>query len=125
MSLLPTPQVSAFAWRELVALALILALTVLPVSLAARMASARRPGLVWSVLAVFVGGIVAQIVLATLGATLVGAALSFLALCAVFAVVLDVPLIGAIGVAVLAYLLQILIAYALARFGLHVHGLPR
>lgn len=121
----PHVHVSSPLWRELLALAIVLALTVLPVSLAARMAHARRPGMLWSAIAVVAGGITAQFVLAMAGATLTGLALSFLALCVVYALVLEISLIGAIGVTVLSFFLQILIAYALAWFGLHVHGLPR
>lgn len=122
---LPHVQASGYAIREIVALALLLALTVLPVSLAARFADARRPGLLWSALAVFGGGIVAQFVLAWMGASLAGLALSFLALCVVYALVLESSLVGAIGITVLAFVLQIAIAYGLAWFGLHLHGLAR
>jgi len=122
---LPHVQASGYAIREIVALALLLALTVLPVSLAARFADARRPGLLWSALAVFGGGIVAQFVLAWMGASLAGLALSFLALCVVYALVLESSLVGAIGITVLAFVLQIAIAYGLAWLGLHLHGLAR
>ncbi len=122
---LPHVQASGYAIREIVALALLLALTVLPVSLAARFADARRPGLLWSALAVFGGGIVAQFVLAWMGASLAGLALSFLALCVVYALVLESSLVGAIGITVLAFVLQIAIAYGLNWLGLHLHGLAR
>lgn len=117
-------HVSAHAWREIVAILVLLALTVLPVSLAASFANARRPGMLWSALAVFLGGLVAQFVLATMGASLAGLLLSFLGMCVVYALVLEVSLVGAIGVAVLAFFLQLLIAIGLAYLGMRLHGFP-
>ncbi|MBS0194749.1 MAG: hypothetical protein JSR34_10930 [Proteobacteria bacterium] len=117
-------HVSDHVWREIVAILVLLALTVLPVSLAASFANARRPGMLHSALAVFLGGIVAQFLLGVMGASLTGLALSFLGMCVVYALVLEVSLVGAIGVAVLAFVLQILIAIGLAYLGLRLHGFP-
>lgn len=112
-------------WRELTSVLLLLALTVLPVSLAAGFANARRPGLLWSALAVFVGGIVAQLALGWMGATTAGVIVAFLAMCAIYALVLRSSLLGGIGIAVLAFILQIVIALLLAHLGMHLHGWPR
>ncbi len=125
MTLPQSLHFSPWAWRELLGLLVLLAVTVLPVSLAAGLANARRSGMLWSALAVFGGGIVAQFVLGLAGATLLGAGLAFLAMCAVYALVLEISLVGAVGVAVVAFILQILIALGLSYLGLHLHGLPR
>ena len=123
MTALPV-HVTTYEWRELVAIAVILALTVLPVSLAARLADARRPGFLWSALAVVIGGIVAQFVLHAMDGTLAALAVAFLAMCVVYALVLETSVIGAIGVAVMAFFLQVVIAVGLVSLGLHLHGWP-
>ncbi|MBS0457325.1 MAG: hypothetical protein JSS44_08365 [Proteobacteria bacterium] len=118
-------HLSAEHWRELTAVLVLLALTVLPVSLAAGVVNARRSGMLWSALAVFVGGIVAQFALVAMGATTAGVVVAFLAMCAIYALVLRTSLLGGIGIAVLAFILQVLFAFALALVGLHLHGWPR
>lgn len=126
MALIASPvHVTAYEWRELAAIAIILALTVLPVSLAARFADARRPGFLWSALAVVIGGIVAQFALQAMGRTPAGLGTAFLAMCVVYALVLETSVIGAIGVAVMAFFLQVVIAVGLVSLGLHLHGYPR
>ncbi|HEY2346813.1 MAG TPA: hypothetical protein VGH80_13210 [Xanthomonadaceae bacterium] len=117
-------HVTTHEWSEIAAVVVILALTVLPVSLAARFADARRPGFLWSALAVVIAGIAVQFVLHAMGATLAGLAVAFLAMCAVYALVLETSLIGAVGVAVMAFFLQVVIAVGLVSFGLHVQGYP-
>lgn len=118
-------HLSAEHWRELGAILILLVLTVLPVSLAAGVVNARRSGMLWSALAVFAGGIVAQLALGWMGATSAGAIVAFLAMCAIYALVLRTSLLGGIGIAVLALVLQVLFAFALALVGLHLHGWPR
>jgi len=116
-------HVTSYQWNELATILVLLALTVLPVSLAARFANARRPGFLWSALAVFIGGIVAQFIYAAMGGTLAAIAVAFLAMCVVYALVLETSLLGAIGVAVIAFFLQVVIAVGLVSLGMHLHGL--
>lgn len=105
------------------ALLVILALTVLPVTLAARFADAQRPGLVFSAIAVVLGGIASWCVVHAMGATLAGFALAWLATCAIYAVVLRVSFPGAMGVAILAFSLQVIIAVGVVSYGMHLQGI--
>ncbi len=112
-------------FHGLAALLVILALTVLPVTLAARFADAQRPGIVFSAIAVVLGGIASWFVLHAMGTSLAGLALALLALCVVYAVVLRVSLPGAIGIAILAFALQVIIAVGVLSYGLHLQGITR
>ncbi|HTA66438.1 MAG TPA: hypothetical protein VK753_13140 [Xanthomonadaceae bacterium] len=112
-------------FQGLIALLAIFALTMLPVSLAARFAGAGKPGLLHSTVAVVLGGIASWWVLHLMGGTLAGLALAYLAVCAVYAAVLRVSLAGAIGVSVIAFFLQVVIAVAIAHFGVALPGIER
>ena len=106
-----------------VAWLVLFALTVLPVSMAATFADARKPGLLHSTVAVVLGGIVSWWVLHLVGGTTAGLLCSWLALCLVYASVLQASLVGAIGISVLAFFLQILIAVLVAKLGIALPGI--
>lgn len=110
-------------FHGLAALLAILALTVLPVTLAARFADAQRPGFVFSAIAVVLGGIASWAVLHAMGTSLAGVALAWLTTCVVYAVVLRVSFPGAIGVAILAFSLQVIIAVGVVSYGMHLQGI--
>jgi hypothetical protein len=97
-----------------------LAITVLPVMLAARFVGAGRPGFLFSAIAVLLGGIAASLVFDLVADPLLGAVLAFLAMCSVYAWILQVSVSNAIGLAVIAFLLQLVFLVALASLPRHV-----
>jgi hypothetical protein len=111
-------------YQTIVALLVIFAVTVLPVSLAARFADAKRPGFIASAIAIVLSVIVENLVLVEVHTTiLAGLALAFLSMCVVYALVLRVSLVGALGVAVMAFFLQVVIVVGLVSFGMHLQGI--
>lgn len=111
-----------FSLSGLPALLLMLVVSVVPVWLAAKWVGARRSGILFALAAVFLGGVAATLVLTLLGPGLLTLLLSFVAMFAVYAAVLGTSFPAAIGVAVVAFVLQLLLAYLLMAFGFHVFG---
>jgi hypothetical protein len=105
------------------ALLVILAVTVLPVSLAARFAGSNCSGPVYSTLAVVLGGLTSWIAVQALGTTIPGVLVAFLATCTVFALVFRVSIARAIALGFMALSLQVMIALAVASFGYHFYGI--
>jgi hypothetical protein len=105
------------------ALLAILAVTVLPVSLAARFAGSSRSGFLYSTVAVVFGGFASSIAVQALGVTILGVLAAFLATCAVFGIVFRISLPSAIALGFMALSLQIMIGLAVASFGYHFYGI--
>lgn len=98
-------------------LLLLVALTVLPVKLAAGFVGAERDTWLVSALAVVVGTVAAVIGYKIVGGNIPGLAVAFLALVASYAMVLKTSLGGAFGLAFVALLIQIAIVMALYSAG--------
>jgi hypothetical protein len=105
------------------ALLVILAVTVLPLSLAARFVGSRYAGPIHSTLAVLLGGLAGWISVKELGVTIPGVLIAFLATCAVFGLVFRVALPRAIVLAFMALSLQVIIGLAVASFLYHFYGI--
>jgi len=101
-------------------LVVLIAVTVLPVMLAAKWAHARRHGFFAALGAVVLATIVGQAVLAVLPMPLIGILLAFVVACAAYALVLGTSFVGGVGIAVVAFLLQTVIVIALVALGMQV-----
>lgn len=99
---------------------LLIAITVVPVMVAARWAAARRPGFVHALVAVVLATVVAQLALALTGDALIGLVLAIVGACAAYALVLGTSFVAAVGIAVVAVILQALIVAALVTLGLQM-----
>ncbi len=96
---------------------LVIAITVVPVMIAAKWARARRSGFGAALLAVMLATVVAQLALAFTGDALLGLILSFIVACAAYALVLGTSFVAAVGIAVVALALQVLIVSVLVTIG--------
>lgn len=101
-------------------LVLLIAITVLPVMLAARWARARRPGFLAALAAVVVATVLVQLVLNLVGDPVLGFIAAFVVGCAAYAAILGSSFVSAVGIAVVAFLLQGLILIGLLALGLQV-----
>lgn len=104
----------------LLAALLVIAVTVVPVMIAARWARARRPGFFSALLAVVLATLVAQAAMALIGDPLLGLVVAFVLACAAYALVLGTPFVAAVGIAVVALVLQVLIIALLLWLGLQL-----
>ncbi|MDZ7748139.1 MAG: hypothetical protein U5K43_04230 [Halofilum sp. (in: g-proteobacteria)] len=100
--------------------AVVIAITVLPVMVAAKWARARRNGFLAALAAVIVATVLGQLALNLVGEPLLGFAAAFVVGCAAYALVLGTSFVAAVGIAVVATLLQLLILVGLASLGLQV-----
>ncbi len=98
----------------------LIAITVVPVMIAARWAGARRPGFLPALAAVFLATLVAQLALVLTGDALIGLVLALVVACAVYALVLGTSFVAAVGIAVVAVILQAVIVTALVALGLQM-----
>ena len=96
---------------------LVIALTVVPVMIAAKWARARHSGFGAALVAVVLATVVAQLALALTGDALLGLVLSFVAACAAYALVLGTSFVAAVGIAVVALVLQVAIVAVLVSIG--------
>ena len=104
----------------LIALLVLIAITVLPVMLAARWARARHRGFVHAFAAVVLATIAAHLVMALIGDPLLGLLAAFAVACAVYALVLGTSFVAAVGIAVVALVLQVAIVAGLLWLGLQL-----
>ena len=103
-------------------LAGLVAITVVPVMLAAKWAGARRAGFLAALVAVVLATVAGQLAVQFAGDPLAGTLLAFAAACAVYALVLRTPFVAAVGIAVVALVLQLLIVAGLLALGLQLPG---
>lgn len=106
--------------RILLVLAVLIAVTVVPVMLAAKWARARRSGFLASLGAVVVATLVAHAALALIGEPLIALPVALVLALAAYALVLGTSFVAAVGIAVVAIVLQLLIVAGLALLGLQV-----
>ncbi|MDZ7828385.1 MAG: hypothetical protein U5K33_02490 [Halofilum sp. (in: g-proteobacteria)] len=106
--------------HALVALAVVIVITVVPVMIAARWAHARRRGFLPALAAVVLATVAAHLSLTLIGDALIGLLIAFVAACAVYALVLRTSFVAAVGIAVVAMVLQVLIVTALVWLGLQL-----
>lgn len=99
---------------------LLIAITVVPVMIAAKWAHARRSGFLPALGAVVLATVAAQLALALTGDALIGLVLAVVGACAVYALVLGTSFVAAVGIAVVAVILQALIVTALVALGLQM-----
>ncbi|MFW5969346.1 MAG: hypothetical protein ACOCP9_01770 [Halofilum sp. (in: g-proteobacteria)] len=99
---------------------LLIAITVVPVMIAAKWARARRSGFLPALAAVILATVVVQVALALTGDALIGLVLALVGACAVYALVLGTSFVAAVGIAVVAVILQALIVAALVALGLQM-----
>lgn len=99
---------------------LLIMIGVVPVMIAAKWARARRAGFLPALAAVFLATVAAQLALALTGDARIGLVLALAAMCAVYALVLGTSFVAAVGIAVVAVVLQTLIVAALVALGLHL-----
>jgi hypothetical protein len=101
-------------------LLILIAITVLPVKLAAGFVGAERDSWLFSTLAVVLGTVAVFASYKLVGGNLPGIALAFVALLATYAIVLKTTLGSAFGLAVIVLLLQIAIISVLASAGFSI-----
>lgn len=106
--------------HALLALLILVAITVVPVMIAARWAHARRRGFLHALAAVVLATLVAHLALHFVGNALLALVIAFVAACGVYALVLGTSFVAAVGIAVVAMILQILILTALLWLGLQI-----
>ncbi len=99
---------------------LLIAITVVPVMIAAKWAGARRSGFLPALAAVVLATIAAQLALALTGDALIGLVLALVGAFAVYALILGTSFVAAVGIAVVAVVLQALIVTALVALGLQM-----
>lgn len=95
-------------------------ITVVPVMLAAKWARARNSGFLASLAAVVLAAVASQLSLLVAGDALLGTVLALVVAFAVFALVLRTSFVAAVGIAVVAVVLQLLIASGLAMLGVEL-----
>jgi len=106
--------------QVLALLLLLVAITVVPVMLAAKWARAQRSGFFACLAAVVIATVAGQLALHLLGGALLGLLAAFVAGCAAYALVLGTSFVAAVGIAVVAIVLQAVIVTALLLLGLQV-----
>lgn len=106
--------------HALIALLVLIAITVVPVMLAARWARARRRGFLHALAAVVLATVVAHLALYFIDSALLALVIAFVAACGVYALVLGTSFVAAVGIAVVALILQILIITALMWLGMQI-----
>lgn len=99
----------------------ILAVSVVPVMLAARFVGAGRAGVVFSAIAVVLGGVAAYVTFTAFGGSLTGIFLAFIAMCIAYALVLRASIPKAFGLTIMALSLQVMIAFAVVSFGVRFY----
>ena len=104
----------------LLAALLVIAVTVVPVVIAARWARARRRGFLPALAAVVLATIVAQLAMHLIGDPFLGLLVAFVLACGAYALVLGTPFVAAVGIAVVALVLQVVIIAVLLWLGLHL-----
>jgi len=104
----------------LLTLLVLIAITVLPVMIAAKWAHARNSGFFASLAAVVVATLLAQIALLLVGEPLIGLIVAFVVACGTFALILRTSFVAAVGIAVVALILQVVIVFVLMAVGLHM-----
>ena len=104
----------------LIALLLVIAITVVPVMVAARWARARRRGFFHCLAAVVLATVIAQLALAVIDGPLLGLVVAFVLACGAYALVLGTTFVSAVGIAVVALVLQVLILAGLLWLGLQI-----
>lgn len=102
---------------SLLIVAAIAALTVVPVMLAAKWARARRSGFLHALAAVVLATIAGQIAMALIGDARIGLAVAVVLGLAVYAYVLGTSFVSAIGIAVVAVVIQWAMLFALVWLG--------
>jgi hypothetical protein len=108
----------------LVALLVLIAVTVVPVMIAAKWARARRSGFLPTLAAVVVATLAGQAALQFIGDPLLALAGAFVLGCAAYALVLGTSFVAAVGIAVVATVLQVVIVAALVALGLQLPVVP-
>lgn len=98
----------------------LIAVTVVPVMIAAKWARARRSGFLPALAAVVLATLAAQLALTLTGDALIGLVLALVAACAVYALVLGTSFVAAVGIAVVAVILQAVIVAAVVALGLQM-----
>lgn len=106
--------------HALVALAVVVVVTVVPVMIAARWAHARRRGFLPALAAVVLATVAAHLALSLIGNALIGLLVAFVAACGVYALVLRTSFVAAVGIAVVAMVLQVLIVTGLLWLGMQL-----
>lgn len=106
--------------HTLIALLVLVVITVVPVMIAARWARARRRGFLHALAAVVLATVAAHLSIALIGDPLLALAAALVAACAAYALVLGTPFVAAVGIAVVALVLQVLIVVALLWLGLQL-----
>ncbi|MDX1609268.1 MAG: hypothetical protein R3225_04020 [Halofilum sp. (in: g-proteobacteria)] len=106
--------------HSLIAVVILIVVTVVPVMIAAKWARARRSGFLHSLLAVVVATVVAQLALHLIGDPLLAFVVAFVGFVAAYALILGSTFVAAVGIAVIAVVLQVLILAALLWLGLQI-----
>jgi|GEM_PF-2155225 len=104
----------------LLTLLVLIAITVLPVMIAAKWARARNSGFFASLAAVVVATLLAQLALGLIGEPLLGVIVAFLVACGAYALILRTSFVAAVGIAVIALVLQVAIVFGLMALGLQI-----
>lgn len=106
--------------HALIALVVLIAITVVPVMVAARWARARRRGFLHALAAVVLATLVVHLAMYFIDNALLALVIVFVGACAVYALVLGTSFVAAVGIAVIATILQLLIITALLWLGLQI-----
>lgn len=106
--------------QAVLALIVLIAITVVPVMLAARWARARRRGFLHALAAVVLATVAAHLAMYFIDNALLALVIAFVAACGVYALVLGATFVAAVGIAVVAMILQIVIVTALLWLGLQI-----
>ena len=98
----------------------VIAVTVLPVMVAAKWARARRSGFLPALGAVLLATFVSQLALVLVDHALIALALAFVAGCTAYALVLGTSFVAAVGIAIVSLALQVGMLVALVALGLQL-----
>lgn len=101
-------------------LVVLIAITVVPVMIAAKWARARRSGFFPALAAVVLATLAAQLAIELIQPPLLGGAVALIAAFLAYALVLGTSFVAAVGVAVVALVLQLVIIAGLVALGMEV-----
>ena len=101
-------------------IAVLILITVVPVMMAAKWARARRSSFPVSLAAVVVATVTAQLALHGIGEPLLALIAAVVVACVSYALVLGTSFVGAVGIAVVALVLQTLIVIGLIGLGMQI-----
>lgn len=106
--------------HTLIAAVVLVLITVVPVMIAARWAHARRRGFLPALAAVVLATLAVHLALAFIGHPLLAMVVALVAACGAYALVLRTSFVAAVGIAVVAMVLQLVLVTALIWLGLQL-----